>query len=78
MKERNGARSFSSRSPRTAVLVSFSSIRSHLFTAMITPAPRSQASLAMRSSCVCSPSVASTTRTHTSARSMARAVRRVE
>src|SRR5438874_907265 len=40
MNRRNGARSSSSRWPRAAVFVSFSSIRSHLFTATMIAAPR--------------------------------------
>src|SRR5436853_1208930 len=63
---------------RAAVFVSFSSIRSHLFTATMIAAPRSHASLAIFRSWTCMPSFASTTRTQTSARSIARAVRSVE
>src|SRR2546427_642743 len=72
MNSRNGARALMSRSPSLAVLVTFSSIRSHLFTAMMTPAPRSQASLAIFRSWTCMPSFASTTNRQTSARSIAR------
>ena len=78
MNARKGALSCNSRSPRTAVLASFSSIKSHLFTATISPAPRSHASVAIFRSWACMPSLASTTRMHTWARSMARAVRSVE
>src|SRR5256885_4067265 len=66
MNSRNGARALMSRSPSRAVFVTFSSIKSHLFTAMMTAAPRSHASLAIFRSCTCIPSLASTTSKQTS------------